>query len=93
MSTTQYHAQRAANNFTLQHAVADSVDGVSPEDVTDITVVEQAGQISTTTSSSSHLRRVSNISGEAATRPGAHTQGAQGAAHRRAGVRAAAERH
>ena len=36
-----YNAQQAASNLTIQHTVADAVDGATPERVTDIVVEEE----------------------------------------------------
>jgi hypothetical protein len=42
MSAENYIAQQAAYNLTIQHTVAASMDGVSPDGVTDIIVTEAA---------------------------------------------------
>lgn len=42
MSVETYNAQKAENNRTIQHAVSSSMDGVSPDGVTNIVVTTSA---------------------------------------------------
>lgn len=41
MTTADFDAQKAACNSTIQHTIADIVDGVTPERVTDIVIEEE----------------------------------------------------
>jgi hypothetical protein len=45
MAAGDYYEEQAAYNLTIQHAVAASIDGVSPDQVTDITVSNSAAAV------------------------------------------------
>lgn len=47
MSAEDYRSQQAENNRTMQHAVADSIEGLSPDEVTDITVSDSPASAKT----------------------------------------------